>query len=97
MMRGTFYGVEHSTVGEAEQVRSSARSTVLTEITPLPSPLVKRKLTISILTFRSSRRYRDAVDPPAWYNLAQYGRDKDFADTARFVSTAYSDEGCTKA
>ena len=91
MLRGTYYGVEYSTVSEAEQVRSRARSTALAEITPLPSPLIKKKLTVSIPTLASLRKYRNAVDPPAWYKAAQYGRDfldKDLADSAEFLGEA---------
>lgn len=48
MLRGAYYGVEYSTVAEAEAVRRAARASALAEIKALPQPLVESTLRISI-------------------------------------------------
>ena len=48
MLRGAYYGVEYSTVAEAEAVRRAARASALAEIKALPQPLVASTLRISI-------------------------------------------------
>ncbi len=75
VVKGTYFGVPHSTLTEAEQVRANARAAALAEVTPLPSPLVQRDLVVSIPSLEALKAYRDVVDPPAWNKVAQYGRD----------------------
>lgn len=75
LMKGAYFGVPHSTVVEAEQVRANAATAALAEVVPLPTPLVNRTLVVSIPSLDALKAYRDVVDPPAWNKPAQYARD----------------------
>lgn len=85
VLRGSYFGVPHSTVVEAKQIRANAAAATIAEIVPLPAPLVNRTLVVSIPSLDALKAYRDAVDPSAWNKPAQYARNMDRAVRAQIV------------